>query len=301
MRALVLRPGADTPILRRRRAERDAARRAPRGRPHHSGPSAPAGTAATSRPRCAAHWSTPSSRRTGCTLEDGTELVTSGDHRFLTNRGWKHVTGDGAGRRAAAAPDTGERAARHGRLRRAAARDRRLSPRLPVRHGPRRRDARLAAVRRPTAAVDAPPLPPRARRRRGARRARRYLPTPASTTGEFAFQRPRRARRRGRRRSAPSGGPASSASRELIAWPTVAGDDWRKGFLAGIFDAEGSLRRRRAAHREHRSGRSSTGRSRLPARTSASTPSRRSRATRTACAYVRAARRAARAAAVLPH
>src|SRR5262252_10858710 len=28
------------------------------------------------------------------TLEDGTELITSGDHRFLTDRGWKYVTGD---------------------------------------------------------------------------------------------------------------------------------------------------------------------------------------------------------------
>src|SRR5680860_1148402 len=27
------------------------------------------------------------------TLEDGTELVASGDHRFLTDRGWKYVTG----------------------------------------------------------------------------------------------------------------------------------------------------------------------------------------------------------------
>ena len=27
------------------------------------------------------------------TLEDGTSLVTSGDHRFLTDRGWKYVTG----------------------------------------------------------------------------------------------------------------------------------------------------------------------------------------------------------------
>ena len=27
------------------------------------------------------------------TLENSTELVTSGDHRFLTGRGWKHVTG----------------------------------------------------------------------------------------------------------------------------------------------------------------------------------------------------------------
>ncbi len=39
-----------------------------------------------------AHWSTvKQAYRT--TLEDGTKLVTSGDHRFLTERGWKHVTG----------------------------------------------------------------------------------------------------------------------------------------------------------------------------------------------------------------
>src|SRR5215470_17318005 len=39
-----------------------------------------------------AHWSTvkPAYR---VTLEDGMQLVTSGDHRFLTERGWKHVTG----------------------------------------------------------------------------------------------------------------------------------------------------------------------------------------------------------------
>ena len=44
-----------------------------------------------------AHWSTvkPAYR---VTLEDGTELVASGDHRFLTNRGWKHVTGAEQGR-----------------------------------------------------------------------------------------------------------------------------------------------------------------------------------------------------------
>ncbi|MEC3981117.1 intein-containing Rv2578c family radical SAM protein, partial [Amycolatopsis sp. H20-H5] len=39
-----------------------------------------------------AHWSTlkPAYR---VTLEDGTTLVASGEHRFLTARGWKHVTG----------------------------------------------------------------------------------------------------------------------------------------------------------------------------------------------------------------
>lgn len=31
------------------------------------------------------------------TLADGTQLVASGDHRFLTDRGWKHVTGSTAG------------------------------------------------------------------------------------------------------------------------------------------------------------------------------------------------------------
>ena len=38
------------------------------------------------------HWSVikPAHR---VTLEDGTELVTSGDHRFLTERGWKFVVG----------------------------------------------------------------------------------------------------------------------------------------------------------------------------------------------------------------
>ncbi|PWW62430.1 intein/intein [Actinokineospora spheciospongiae] len=39
-----------------------------------------------------AHWSTvkPAHR---VTLADGTQLIASGDHRFLTERGWKHVTG----------------------------------------------------------------------------------------------------------------------------------------------------------------------------------------------------------------
>ena len=43
-----------------------------------------------------AHWSTvkPAYR---VTLEDGTRLVCSGDHRFLTERGWKHVIGTGHG------------------------------------------------------------------------------------------------------------------------------------------------------------------------------------------------------------
>jgi len=44
-----------------------------------------------------AHWQTvkPAYR---ITLADGTQLVASGDHRFLTGRGWQHVTGAAQGR-----------------------------------------------------------------------------------------------------------------------------------------------------------------------------------------------------------
>ncbi len=38
------------------------------------------------------HWSTTKAAYR-ITLEDGTELIASADHRFLTNRGWKYVTG----------------------------------------------------------------------------------------------------------------------------------------------------------------------------------------------------------------
>ena len=62
-----------------------------------------------------AHWSTvkPAYR---ITLEDGTRLVASGDHRFLTERGWKHVTGAEQGPAAAPVPDRQQQADGHGRL-----------------------------------------------------------------------------------------------------------------------------------------------------------------------------------------
>ncbi|HVM09696.1 MAG TPA: intein-containing Rv2578c family radical SAM protein [Acidimicrobiales bacterium] len=43
-----------------------------------------------------AHWETVK-RAFRVTLEDGTSLIASGDHRFLTGRGWKFVSGTGCG------------------------------------------------------------------------------------------------------------------------------------------------------------------------------------------------------------
>ncbi|GAB3603114.1 intein-containing Rv2578c family radical SAM protein [Microbacterium aureliae] len=49
------------------------------------------------RTQVRARWTTRK-RAYRVTLADGTEIVASGDHRFLTERGWKHVTGAMQGR-----------------------------------------------------------------------------------------------------------------------------------------------------------------------------------------------------------
>lgn len=56
------------------------------------------------RTRVEAKWTT---RKSACriTLADGTELVASGDHRFLTDRGWKHVADAHEGQRPHLTPD----------------------------------------------------------------------------------------------------------------------------------------------------------------------------------------------------
>jgi DNA repair photolyase len=71
------------------------------------------------------------------------------------------------------------------------------------------------------------------------RRARDYLSTIGIDTKEFAFQeavgdrKPLSAIRTSRQ-------GANAAIKDAIRWPPSASDEWAKGFLAGIFDAEGS-------------------------------------------------------------
>ena len=158
------------------------------------------------------HWSTSKfAYRT--ILEDGTAFVSSGDHRFLTDRGWRHVTGSdhGSGRRPhltpsnrllgigpfAVGPKHGSEYQRGylcGMLRRHA----HLGDHTSQRRG-------RSEVSQPfrLALVDAEPLA----------RTREYL-------ANFAL-------------------PIES----LIEWPDDPCDEWARGFLSGIYDAEGHLGR----------------------------------------------------------
>jgi DNA repair photolyase len=184
------------------------------------------------------HWSTIKSAYR-VTLEDGTELVASADHRFLTNRGWKHVTGAdrgllcrphltlnnklmGTGRFAPQPDDDDDY--RKGYLCGIVRGDAHVGHYSYPRPGRARSDVHRFRL----ALVDLEAL----------RRSSSYLSELGVATDEFAFheavgaQKPLRAIRTSARASV-------TAVEEIIRWPWNPSDQWRKGFLAGIFDAEG--------------------------------------------------------------
>jgi DNA repair photolyase len=175
------------------------------------------------------------------TLADGTELVASGDHRFLTERGWKFVTGDGRGPYCRPHLTTNNKLIGVGAFELA-------PPEETVEYkrgylcGMIRGDAYLGvnfyerAGRNPDlqyqfrlALVDLEALA----------RSRRYLSEFDVATNDYVFQlavgnrKPMTAIRASRRQRLIQ-------VDSLIAWPLYPSDDWCKGFLAGIFDAEGS-------------------------------------------------------------
>lgn len=180
------------------------------------------------------------------TLADGTEIIASGDHRFLTERGWKHVTGttSGAGRRPhlttgnrlqgfgmgaprgqsafVADPDF-ERGYLSGMIRGDGM----------IFHGTYT-DAKRARVihrfRLALADVDA------------LDRTRRFLERAGVLTRERAFtpatdvRRPMTAIHTARQADVET-------IETLIVEPIAPSSAWRAGFLSGIFDAEGSCSR----------------------------------------------------------
>jgi DNA repair photolyase len=185
-----------------------------------------------------AHWSTikPAYR---VTLEDGTELITSGDHRFLSNRGWKFVIGSeqgplqrphltlnnklmGTGR--FASPPRGGMEYRKGYLCGLIRGDGYVGSYAYQRPG--REPGTTHAFR--LALVDIEAL----------QRARQYLVDIQLDTREFLFQEAVGGRK-AIHAIGTSGLSRVEAIKEVIKWPNAPSLEWCKGFLAGIFDAEG--------------------------------------------------------------
>ncbi|MEA2481714.1 MAG: hypothetical protein QOJ07_3636 [Thermoleophilaceae bacterium] len=165
------------------------------------------------------HWSTikPAYR---VTLADGTELVTSADHRFLSSRGWKHVMGAENGRERRPHLTNGSRLMGTGRFARQPEHD--LDYQRGYLCGLVRADLRLELSDRE--ALD---------------RAQGFLQTVGAATREFAFGKVAAGYRPAVAIRTFARGNAERID-ELIRWPLSPTDGWRKGFLAGIFDAEGS-------------------------------------------------------------
>src|SRR5262249_18058202 len=174
------------------------------------------------------------------TLEDGTQLIASGDHRFLTCRGWKHVTGteSGAARRphltvgsklmgvgAFAEPPKDSPDYRRGYLCGMIRGDGHIGEYAHQRSGGG--GSRVCSV----------PLAPT--RPHAVDRTRDYASRIGIATTEFTFAQATQTRQRVM--------AIRTAARDqvrfiewLIRWPSSPSADWQRGFLAGIFDAEGS-------------------------------------------------------------
>jgi DNA repair photolyase len=173
------------------------------------------------------------------TLEGGTELVVSGDHRFLSNRGWKHVLNGPSGERERPHLTTRSRLFGTGPFAAQPA------------HTPEYRRGYLSGIVR----GDGTPRPHTPRRSHAGtytgsrfrlaltdlealRRAKAFLGAEHVETGERVFLKAVGAHRESTRVAAQS---TASFERiqEVIAWPLFPSHDWSRGFLAGLFDAEG--------------------------------------------------------------
>lgn len=166
------------------------------------------------RTRVRAHWSSERAAYR-VTLQDGTEVVASGDHRFLTNRGWKHVLR--AERGATPRPYLTRSVSLLGP-------GRFVTP--PIDTSEYRRGYLCGAIR---GHAQEPEV-------RG--RAEAYLAAlgiDGGLVGHSAVGAPA-----ARRRRTPGALLRAERIDALILWPFAPSDDWRKGYLAGIFDADGS-------------------------------------------------------------
>jgi DNA repair photolyase len=186
-----------------------------------------------------AHWETLKDAFR-VTLEDGTELIASGDHRLLTRRGWKYVVGaeQGAARRPflttknemlglgsfGLAPKPSNEY-RRGYLCGMIRGDGHVGSYSYVRPGRERDDHHRFRL----APTDQEALI----------RSRDYLVAAGVLTDEFQYLQGN-ARHRPMQAIRTSTKDGVDRVRALIQWPRSPNEEWMRGFLAGIFDAEGS-------------------------------------------------------------
>jgi DNA repair photolyase len=185
--------------------------------------------------RVLAHWETRK-HVYRVRLEDGTELFASGDHRFLSDRGWKHVAGSERGRWRRPHLTLNNKLIGTGEF---------AEP--PVQSPDYRRGYLCGLIRGDghvayrqgqhdeirnmrLALADLEPLV----------RARSYLNGAGVSSRQFLFQAARTGYRPVTAISTCMRDGAGELG-QLIAWPRHPSADWSKGFLAGIFDAEGSF------------------------------------------------------------
>jgi len=185
------------------------------------------------------HWSTikPAYR---VTLDDGTELIASGDHRFLAHRGWKHVTGAMGGPDQRPYLTTNDSLLGTGKF----------AP--PPEQGSDYRWGYLCGMIRGDGHVGSYEYERPGRARGDVHRFRlaladdealdrseRYLAIEGVSTDGFAFSAGTE-RHRAVRAIRTQSRTNVERVRDIVTWPLDPSDEWRKGFLAGIFDAEGS-------------------------------------------------------------
>jgi DNA repair photolyase len=187
-----------------------------------------------------AHWSVlkPAFR---ITLQDGSKLEAGADHRFLTERGWKFVSGAEQGANRRPHLTTGNKLMGVGALAQSPSHD--AEYRTGYLTGLIRGDGMIGRFSYPErsgqggkdqsqfrlALCDSEALD----------RAQRWLDMMEVETNRFvhyagnAIHRPLQAIRTHVARKV-------DRVQELVLWPQTASESWQRGFLAGIFDAEGS-------------------------------------------------------------
>jgi len=185
------------------------------------------------------HWSTIKPAY-AVTLEDETRLICSADHRFLTNCGWKYVIGTecsgslqrphltlssklmGVGEFAEPPKETADY--RRGYLCGMIRGDAHIGSYTYDRtNGSRWIHSSFRLALTDDEALD---------------RARLYLAREGIGTTKFVFSEASSTRRQLMAIRTQSRNRVQAIQR-LIEWPTLPDPDWRKGFLAGTFDAEG--------------------------------------------------------------